>query len=137
MVSRSSISAKDQVLEDDLFGFELVGEEVPAANEVAPPEAADSAASEGDESLPKFKGPIRFYAVWKIGQKPTGLKVGVWCHKWTLLCELLEGKRLISLGIQLKAFDDIGHAVLYIQGRCSIRNGEEIEIFTDLDCEDE
>ena len=57
------LSAQDQALEDDLFGFELVGEVVPAANEVAPPEAADSAAFDGDEALPNFRGPIRFYAV--------------------------------------------------------------------------
>ena len=86
------LSALDPALEDDLFGFELVGDEAPAANEAAPPEAAASTASEVDESLPTFKGPSRFYAVWKVGQKPTGLKAGVWCHKWNLLCELLEGQ---------------------------------------------
>ena len=133
MVSRCSNSAQDQALEEDLFGFELVGEEVPATNEVAPPEAADSAASEGDGSLPNFTGPIKFYAVWKMGQKPTGLRVEVGYHKWTFLCELLQGKRLDGSGVQLKAFDDAGNAVLHIQGWCSIRKREGVKIFTSLD----
>ena len=135
MVSCSSNSAQDQALEDDLFGFELVGEKVPATNEVAPPETTDSAASEGDESLRNFTGPIRFYAVWKVGLKPT--RVEVVCHKWTFLCELLQGKRLTGSGVQLKAFDDARNAVLYIQGWCSIRKGEDVKIFTSLDRGDE
>ena len=122
------LSAQDQALEDDLFGFEPVGEEAPAVNETVIPEAVASAASEGKEALPNFKGPIRSYAVWDVGQKPTGLKAGVWCHKWTLLCELLEGKRLIGSGVQLKAFDDVESAILYIQGRCSLHNGEDRDL---------
>ena len=61
----------------------------------------------------------------------------MWCHEWTLLCELLEGKRLIGSGVQLKAFDDVENAILYIQGRCNIHNGKDIEISTNLDCENE
>ena len=131
------LSAQDQSLENDWFGFEPVGEEAPAVNETVTPEAVASAASEGKEALPNFNGPIRSFAVWDLGQKPTGLKVGVWCHKWTLLCERLEGKRLIGSNVQLKAFDDVENAILYVQGRCSIHNGEDIEIFTNLDCENE
>ena len=136
MVSRFGNSAQDQALEDDLFGFDLVDEESPSANEAVPLVAAASAATVSDALLPAFAGPSWFYAVWKVGNKPTGLKVGVWCHKWTLLYELLGGRRLIGSGVQLKAFDEIESAVLYIQGRCSIKNGAEVEVFTDVDCED-
>ena len=131
------LSAQDQALKDDLFGFEPVGQRTPAVNETVTPETVASAVSEGKEALPNFKGPIRSYAVWDVGQKRTGSKVGVWCHKWILLCQLLEGKRLIGSAVQLKASDDVENAVLYIQGRCSIHNGGDIEIFTDLDCENE
>ena len=60
----------------------------------------------------------------------------MWCHKWTLLCKLLDGKRLIGSGVQLKVFDEIENAVLY-QGRLSIRSGAEIDIFTNINCANE
>ena len=126
----SSRATADEELEADLFGyfgFECVEPVAPLVSE---------AETESVAPLPRFRGLLRFYVVCKVGSKPTPLQPGVWCHKWSLIGQLLPEQKLFGSGVTLIGFNDLDSAILYVQGRCNIHDRAAVEIFAEQDCED-